>query len=361
MRGGRWVVGVAAAACLLCGIGATLAFRPPPGPSRPRVHFAAVTRPASPARPAYPRPAWVAVSVAGVWDYPGPMPGFDAPALADPVGVGVWPARLSYAQRLDLNYRLATQMLLGTPVEVLARHGGWARVLVPSQTGSVFRHGVIGWTPAVQLSTVAPARSGQVALVVARTTALRAVAGDRPGPAVTALSYDTRLPVVGRLPHGVIVSLPGGSRGLVGGPGVRLVPAARPYLPLTAAAEIAQARQFLGLPYLWAGTSGFGYDCSGLVYAVFSHFGVNLPRDAADQQRAVRRVPLSALRPGDLLFFAGAGGAGPVHHVGIYLGGGFMLHAPQTGTVVQVVRLSAGAWNAVAGAGRVVPPAGGAG
>lgn len=355
MGRGRGLVASASTACLLAGVGSLLAFRAAPQPVPPRTAAVPAAAPARPAA-AFPQRAWVSVSVAGVWDYPGPMPRFDQPALQAPAGVGVWPARLNYAQRLDLNYRLATQMLLGTPVLVLGRRGGWDRVELASQTGSVFRQGVIGWTPAVQLSPVAPVRAAETALVVGPTAVLRSYASGRIGGPLTTVSYDSRLPVVGRLPHGLLVSLPGGGRGVLGGRAVVMLPSARPWLPLSGTAVVAQARQFLGLPYLWAGTSGFGYDCSGLVYAVFSHFGVTLPRDAADQQRAVRPVARSQLQPGDLLFFAGPGGSGPVHHVGIYLGGGLMLHAPQTGSVVQVVRLSADSWYYFAGAGRVTPP-----
>jgi hypothetical protein len=82
------------------------------------------------------------------------------------------------------------------------------------------------------------------------------------------------------------------------------------------------AKQFLGVPYLWGGVSPAGFDCSGLMMYVFKHFGINLPRTAAQQQRVGRAVRPPYL-PADLLFFGS-----PAHHVGMYAGRGLMLDAP---------------------------------
>ncbi|HMC38552.1 MAG TPA: C40 family peptidase, partial [Acidimicrobiales bacterium] len=99
----------------------------------------------------------------------------------------------------------------------------------------------------------------------------------------------------------------------------------------------AEARRFLGLQYLWAGTSSFGFDCSGLTYTVYRQFGVTLPRDAADQARAGGPVARADLRPGDLVFFAFDGRT--VDHVGIYAGNGLMIDAPHTGAAIETVPL----------------------
>ncbi len=105
-------------------------------------------------------------------------------------------------------------------------------------------------------------------------------------------------------------------------------------------AVVAIAQRYLGVPYVWAGASPSGFDCSGLTMYCYAQIGIGLSHGATDQQRASRPVPLSALQPGDLVFF---GSAGYSHHVGIYAGGGQMIDAPHTGAVVRYDSIS-GAW-----------------
>jgi cell wall-associated NlpC family hydrolase len=94
------------------------------------------------------------------------------------------------------------------------------------------------------------------------------------------------------------------------------------------------AMQYLGTPYVWAGASPGGFDCSGLVMYVFSQVGVSLPHNAAAQYGYGVPVSRDQLQPGDLVFFDGLG------HVGIYIGGGEFIHAPHTGDVVKISSLS---------------------
>jgi cell wall-associated NlpC family hydrolase len=92
------------------------------------------------------------------------------------------------------------------------------------------------------------------------------------------------------------------------------------------------ALKAVGVPYHWGGASpSSGFDCSGLVYWAYEHVGVELPHSSYALAGMGRRV--KHLRAGDLLFFYGYG------HVGIYIGHGRMVHAPHTGTRVQVVKL----------------------
>ena len=97
---------------------------------------------------------------------------------------------------------------------------------------------------------------------------------------------------------------------------------------------VAIAEQYLGVPYVWGGASPSGFDCSGLTMYVYAQLGVSLPHNAAAQYGMGTPVPRSDLEPGDLVFFDGLG------HVGIYVGGNSFIHAPHTGTVVQISSLS---------------------
>src|SRR6478735_1814339 len=110
---------------------------------------------------------------------------------------------------------------------------------------------------------------------------------------------------------------------------------------------VAIAEQYLGVPYVWGGASPSGFDCSGLVMYVYGRLGVSLPHNAAAQYSMGTSVPRSDLQPGDLVFFDGLG------HVGIYVGGGSFIHAPHTGTVVQISSLSGWYASAYVGARRI--------
>ena len=105
-------------------------------------------------------------------------------------------------------------------------------------------------------------------------------------------------------------------------------------------AIVSEASKFLGVPYVWGGSSPSGFDCSGLVQYVFAQLGVEVPRGSVDQSEVGTSVAsLSQAQPGDLLFFEpGQNGAPPGKpgHVGIYIGDGKMIDAPETGETVQV-------------------------
>jgi peptidoglycan DL-endopeptidase CwlO len=94
---------------------------------------------------------------------------------------------------------------------------------------------------------------------------------------------------------------------------------------------LAFAYAQLSKPYRFGGAGARVYDCSGLVMRAAAAAGISLAHSAAAQQRSGRRVPLSQLQPGDLVFWGN-----PAYHVGIYVGGGKILDAPHTGTVVQI-------------------------
>ena len=127
--------------------------------------------------------------------------------------------------------------------------------------------------------------------------------------------------------------------------------AAAPAASSKGQAIVNTAMQYLGVPYVWGGTSPKGFDCSGLVQYVCAKNGISVSRVAASQSRDGKYVSRENLQPGDLVFFANGGG---IHHVGIYVGNGNMIHAPQTGDVVKISSINtAYRINGYAGACRV--------
>lgn len=141
-----------------------------------------------------------------------------------------------------------------------------------------------------------------------------------------------------------------------GGSGGGSTPTRSPssYTPVPVAAgasgAIAAAESQIGVPYVWGGeTPGVGFDCSGLVQWAWRQAGVNLPRTSGEQFNAVTPVSVADLQPGDLLFYGPDGD----DHVAMYIGGGTMIEAPETGQLVHYTPLRLGGYGeSFAGAGR---------
>src|SRR5579871_4739215 len=110
--------------------------------------------------------------------------------------------------------------------------------------------------------------------------------------------------------------------------------------PSSHSGVVGVAMQYIGVPYVWAGASPSGFDCSGLVMYAYSQVGVSLPHSSYAMWTVGVPVPRDQLQPGDIVFFDGLG------HVGIYIGGGEFVHAPHTGTDVQVSSLDSGSYAA---------------
>lgn len=289
----------------------------------------------SPSQPSVGHDAWVAVSVATVWRSPQAPRPVDAAALANPAAIRKWLSGLSTTERRGLIGLADTQALLGDRVRLTAVRGAFAKVVVPDQPTPLDPRGYPGWVPLAQLTASAPPPATTVATVVSRTAWLRD--DDATGDRAVEVSFGTRLPVLGTTDALVRVGLPGGRVLRASARQVSVTESGDPALPPDGAALVRSATMFTGLPYLWAGRSGFGVDCSGLTSLVYRVHGVVIPRDAAPQADAGTAAARDALHAGDLLFYAHRG---KVHHVTMYAGGGRMVHAPSTGRTVEVIAVS---------------------
>ena len=175
--------------------------------------------------------------------------------------------------------------------------------------------------PIATTTTTAPKRS--TLLRSASTTTTTTTASSASGPATTTASTTTTTTATNQPTGPPPAQAPGAS------------------------AALAYARAQLGKPYQWGGAGPDSFDCSGLVMMAWSQAGIDFPHLAQDQYDMTAREPLSDLIPGDLVFF---GTPDNVYHVGIYIGNGNMIDAPETGENVSVSSIF---WDNLLGAGRV--------
>lgn len=283
--------------------------------------------------------AFVDVAATTVWVEPDTDRAIDEPALTNPVDLDAWNAALEDTEtRRWLTGKLETQAVLGSEVEVTEVSGDWAKVVVLEQATPRDERGYPGWVPVDQL--VESDRFDRLAETRDRAvvTDPKTHLGDRPGDASgMEVSLNTELPVLAETPRGTKVALPDGSTAWLDGQAIDVhAPGEGP--PAPAGEDLVETgRQFLGLRYLWAGVSAWGFDCSGFTYTIHRAHGIDIPRDAGDQAEVGEDVAVEDLEPGDLLFFAQPGGVGSVHHVGMYIGDGKMIHAPNAAESVSIV------------------------
>ncbi|HJR38773.1 MAG TPA: C40 family peptidase [Nocardioidaceae bacterium] len=301
----------------------------------------------------------VSVPVATVWTGPEAPRDVDAAAVANLPDVAGWAASMDAQVRKGLNGRTLTQLLMGEAVRVLDERGEWVQVAALGQQSSQHGDGYPGWVRRAHLAEPAPPTDGADAFVMSRSAVCDVDDGSR-----YELSFGTALRVEQRESGAVRVLLPGGRTGRVAGSDVRLSdPSDKAAQPAFAVDDIlTAARQFLGMRYLWGGTSSWGLDCSGLVHLTYRAHGVLVPRDAYDQADDVVPVPLGEVRPGDLYFFARPGER--IYHVGFVTrrvspdGTRWMLHAPESGELIEDAPMAPHRVETLVSAGRVRPAAG---
>lgn len=295
----------------------------------------------------------VTVPVATVWSSPEAPRDLDEPAVRDLPDMAVWTGAMDAQTRLDLHGRTLTQLVLGEPALVLEEVDGWSKVAALWQRSSSHEQGYPGWLRTAHLGAPVDRTDGPSAYVMSPSAACALDDGE-----ALALSCGTALWVDTVDDDSATVLLPDGRRGTLPRADLRLSSKAeRPaYSPDDL---LATARQFLGVRYLWGGTSGWGMDCSGLVHLTFRAHGRLVPRDASDQAEAavLEPVKLDDVQPGDLYFFARPGER--AYHVGFVTrpveadGTRWMLHAPEGGELIEDAPMAPERLELLVSAGRV--------
>ncbi len=245
---------------------------------------------------------------------------------------------------------VVSQAIYGSNVKLLVAQGEWSRI----QTADLYK----GWVPSRHIRIVLTGdgygTSGptvQVESLFANIYSEPDVTRHKP---VLMIPFETRLEVLQEdTPAGdakkpqaknvegwLQIRLPGKTNAWIQSSDVVSDPK-----PRTVPESIELAKRFLGLPYLWGGSSSFGFDCSGFTQMLLRSRGLNMPRDA-DQQAAwsgVSSVERKNLQAGDLVFFGAS--ARKITHTGMYLGDGQFIHDSTNGhPVVQIGRLDDEPW-----------------
>jgi peptidoglycan DL-endopeptidase CwlO len=187
-----------------------------------------------------------------------------------------------------------------------------AEIAAPAQARVAFEHSAFKALPTRSAPAASAATATRAVDTVSRSLARSAYLASRPAPVQQARTVST--------PRHAAASSP--------------APAQAPVLRSGRGSTIiAIAMRYLGVPYVYGGSSPRGFDCSGFTQYVFAQVGISLARSADGQYRTVPRIARSQAQPGDLVFYLSGGSA---YHVGIFLGGNRMIAAPHTGTVVRV-------------------------
>lgn len=228
-----------------------------------------------------------------------------------------------------------SELLYGDIVEVLETSGEYAQVTVIKQPYKNEPKGYPGWIFNKDLASIPDGWSEELdQIAVKQPIAKINIIKDNQFSQMD-LSIGTILSVLEETTDEYKVLTPAGI-GIIGKRDAHLLSD----LPLNAVDQlIHNAKSFLDLRYVWAGTSAAGFDCSGFVYTLFRTFNIWLSRDAQEQVFEGEAHSYEEAKPGDLLFFAYQEGYGEVHHVGIYLGEDQMIHSQTPGSKVMITKL----------------------
>ncbi|OMP68041.1 C40 family peptidase [Domibacillus epiphyticus] len=281
---------------------------------------------------------YVNVSVATLWKTPGQKRSIDKYSLSNPVDMRTWTAKMpGVKERIWLTGKTESQALYGQEVKVLKTSGSWVQAAVKDQYTPKSKYGYPGWLPKSQITTQqAGYEKCQIASVKSKTAYLFHDKNKK----FIEISFNTRLRILKTEKDWIQVMTPSNKAKWIKKSDVNVY-ASTPVISKPKGTDLLKTgKVFVGLPYLWAGVSAYGFDCSGFTYSVYRYHGISIPRDASEQFKKGKAVSKSKLQPGDLMFFAYNNGKGKVHHVAMYAGNGKMIHSPRAGKNVEIISIN---------------------
>lgn len=287
----------------------------------------------------------ISVPVTNIWRAPNKTRKIDAVSIAAKPDMAKWAAGLSVAEKNWLIGKTDTQALYGDQVEVLKSSGDWLYIAINDQFNKGQANGYEGWVPKSHVKTYS---SGDANLGIAIVTAKIASLYNEPKLhdkyKFIDISYTTILQVVKEERDWLHIQTKTDGLKYVRKKDVKVYADFTSIPKPTQKELVDSAKQYIGLPYLWAGVSAYGFDCSGLMYSVYKNHGILIPRDSSVQATHGMAVKRKDLQPGDLIFFAHHKGKGNVYHVGMYIGDGKMVHAPNSSKKVEIASVNYGTY-----------------
>lgn len=285
---------------------------------------------------------YVDVGVATLWTAPGILREVDAPSATNPVNAWKWKDYMTYEEQIQLSGddMLETQALYGNKVTILEKDGHMVKVAVDGQPSTDEELGYSGWMPAEQLNFTKEydeKADDAFVLITSPTAYLYQTPSFNHNRQRIELSYNTRLPYLGETKDTYKVMKTDGAQAWIQKGDAELYDSLSAIPKPTREELVSTGKQFLGLHYLWAGMSGFGFDCSGFTFTMYQSHGITIPRDSSVQAKRGKPVDFEDIQLGDLIFFAHDNGEGNVHHVSIYAGDDKMIHSPNSKRNVEII------------------------